>query len=389
MTGTISAETVKAAATILANQDLQVITITPIKNSFSFSKSLIPALLLKRNYPPQFCRQMATMLNAGITVSDALTIMSAQNNNPAQQKLLSDLTTAVNNGAMLSNAMQTADPPVFSPTVIALIKAGELSGRLDIIFLRLANHLENASAVQEKLITVMLYPLILFLSALTAAAIIITFVLPTFSVMFESFHTPLPLPTKILLSIGQVINGHGLLITTAFGLFLIAVFRISRQKSAREFWDNFRIKLPIIGHFFLTGELLKFSSTLSVLLSSGIVIDKAVEHIITLTQSNYLQQQYTQCRGNLLKGYPLSESLRQEHFFPPIYLELLVSGEATGEIDSMLERIATSCRMELETYYERLRIIAEPLMLLLVAAFIIPLVLAIILPILDTITIFS
>ena len=216
MTGTISAETVKAAATILANQDLQVITITPIKNSFSFSKSLIPTLLLKRNYPPQFCRQMATMLNAGITVSDALKIMSAQNNNPAQQKLLSDLTTAVNNGAMLSNAMQTADPPVFSPTVIALIKAGELSGRLDIIFLRLANHLENASAVQEKLITVMLYPLILFLSALTAAAIIITFVLPTFSVMFESFHTPLPLPTKILLSIGQVINGHGLLITTAF-----------------------------------------------------------------------------------------------------------------------------------------------------------------------------
>lgn len=388
ITSTIQAESLREAARTLAGSGLLVLSLKPQKQSSPSRVFSLRQRMLRHRYPVIFSRQMAVMLTAGLSVSEALKILLRQDSSSAQHAILESLSAAVDNGSSLSDAMKN-NSAIFPPTMISLIAAGETSGSLDTIFTRLSRYLESSYAAQEKLLTVMIYPFILLLSALSAAGVIIFFVLPAFFTMFESFHTPLPLPTRILLTLSSVLHNYGILIIIALFLTGFVIFRLYRQKQYRRKIDRLRLKLPVVGNFFAAGELLRISSTLSILLCSGIIIDKALELLLNVTENTWLRQLLAQAKGNLLKGYPLSETMRQDNIFPSMYLELLASGEATGEIDTVLDKIADACRLDLETFYHRLQSIAEPAMIFAVSLLIVPLVLAIALPILDTLTLFS
>ena len=388
VTGTISAINQKTAARLLAAEGLQILSLKANKKSHILPQLNLQTILARKSFPQLFCRQLATLLNAGLTVSDSLKILTFQTSNHFHQKILSAISSAVDSGIPLSTALAQF-PDIFSPTVIALTSAGELSGNLDIIFNRLSKHLETSVAAREKFITIMMYPLILVFSALLSAFLVIIYILPTFSIMFQSFHIPLPLPTKILLSIGSFFQQHYPIIIGSIPLLIGILFLVLRRSHFEATFDRIKSSLPVIGQIFIDNELLKFSSTLSILLRSGIVIDKAVAHMITIAQSPRLRQKLAKCHAGLLKGYSLANLLRQEQAFPPMYLELLAAGETTGEIDTMLDKIADICQQDLNTTCDRLQIIAEPISIIAIASFIMPLVLAIILPILDTITLFS
>lgn len=388
ISGTIEAETRQHAARLLVSDNLQPLSLQPVKKSFLKELPSFRSFSLRHHFPVIFSRQMAAMLAAGLSISDALQILADQEQKSSQGKILAALSVDVNNGTPLSQAMRKLSK-IFSPTVTSLVAAGEASGSLDTIFTRLAKYLETTSAVTEKLITVMIYPFILLFSAMFSAVLIITFVLPSFVSLFESFHTPLPLPTRILLGTSLFLKNHGDFLLIVLFLLLLAFRWFYQQRRYRLFLDHIRLKIPILGNFFVTGEFLKITSTLAVLLSSGIVIDKAVSLVSTLTENEYLRQLLQQTHANIQKGYPLSETLRHANIFPPTYIGMLGVGEATGDIDTVLDTIADDCRLNLETSYERLNRIAEPVIVLIVAAFIVPLVLAVALPILETITIFT
>lgn len=384
----IQAESLREAARALAGDGLLVLSLKPKKKTSGVHLSGLRHRLLQHQYPVIFSKQMSVMLTAGLSVSEALKILVRQDSSTDQHIVLEALSTAVDNGSSLSDAMKKY-PSLFPPTMISLIAAGETSGSLDAIFTRLSRYLESSYNAQEKLLTVMIYPLILLFSALSATGVIIFFVLPSFVSMFESFHTPLPWPTRLLLSLSSVFRDYGVLIL--LGLILIGAITVTlyRQEKYRREVDRLRLKLPVVGKFFVAGELLRISGTLSILLSSGIIIDKALELLLSVTENTFLRQLLAQSKANLLKGYPLSETMSRSKIFPSMYLEMLASGEATGEIDLVLDKIADACRLDLETFYARLHSIAEPAMIAAVSLLIVPLVMAIALPILDTLTLFS
>ena len=382
---TIDAASGRDAARELAGRGFTIITLKEAagkKSPLPGLKQLFP----DRRFPVIFCRQLAVMLNAGLPASDALQLLARQDNASPRQPVIAAISATVRNGSSLSSAMQ-AYPQLFPPTAVALVAAGELSGKLDEILNRLAGYLEELYDAREKLITVLIYPAVLLIAALTAGIFITGFVLPGFADMFQSFHTNLPLPTRLLLTISQAVRSNFLLVAAVPLLLIGAAVFLSRREDFRLHFDRFLLRLPIFGRFWLANELYTISSTLAVLLASGIVIDKAVDSLQAVTDNYFLRQLLRRSGSDLLKGTPLSESLSKSRIIPPMFTGLLASGEATGELEPVLLKLAAYCRTDARSLSERLRIAVELGAILLAAAVIALLVFAVALPVLDSVTV--
>ena len=327
-------------------------------------------------------RQLATLVASNIPLVEALTALTDQVENPKLQKVLSDIREKVNEGSTMANAMKPHSK-IFSDLFVNMIHAGEASGSLDTVLVRLADYIENQSKLKGKVVSAMAYPAIMIFVGLAALVIIFTFIIPKIVTMYKNLKQALPLPTQIMIFLSKIFTSYWYI---AAGVGLILFFSIRaylRTQGGRYRLHRTMLTVPIFGSMFRMIAVTRFASTLSTLLSSGVPILAALDIVKNVVGNLVIMDVVKSVRANVAEGDSISEPLKRSKQFPPMVVHMIAVGEKTGEVESMLEKVAQAYNNQLEAKISTITSLIEPLMIIGMAVVIGFVVFSVMLPIMN------
>lgn len=316
-----------------------------------------------------FCRQLATMLESGITLIYALKILSSQIDNYVFRTRINKVLQQVEQGDSFSSAL-AKDSNNFPPLLISMVKTGETAGALGSIMERMADHYEKQHDLEEKLKAATAYPLFISAVAMTVMIIMIVFVLPQFANVFGSFGMEMPLFSRIMLLIGKIISDHWYFFML-MPLLALLVFRILIGNAKGKFFINrLQLNMPIFGRIYKQTLTARFARSLCTLLNSGITLHQSLKMVAGVVDNAVISQSLADVDRALINGDNLSGPLRETHCFPPLLVEMIKVGEESGALDYTLNKTALFYEREVAYQVERLGSLIEPILLLLVGLFI-------------------
>lgn len=326
-----------------------------------------------------FSRQLATMLEAGVTLLRSLNVVIEQVESELFFKVLSQITKEVEQGSPLSEAM-SHHPKVFNPFWISLMEVGEASGTMPVVLNKLAFYLEQQSAFRTTIISAVMYPIILFCVCMGAVAFFALFVGPRFEAIFTSMGVQLPLITKVLLTSFRFIKEKFFWLILG-GMVLAFLFRKWTQTTTgRIGTERFLFGIPKIGEVFRYIVIERFTSQMAILIDSGVPILLALDISQRLVDNVICSKVIGQIKESIQRGELLVSPMERSHFFPPMTIQMISVGEETGELSKMLNHVADYYQSNVETFMKRLGTIIEPFMLVFMGAVIGVIVLAMFLP---------
>lgn len=310
-----------------------------------------------------FTRQFATMIDAGLPLVQALEILSNQVQNKNLARVLSIVKSDVEAGSTYADALRK-HTKVFSDLYVNMVAAGEAGGILDTILNRLATYIEKAMKLKKKVKGAMIYPAVVTTAAVLVLAIIMIFVVPTFSKMFASLGGTLPLPTRIIISISNFLAGIGglLILGTIVGL-AVAITQIRRTEKGKRAIDAILLKLPIFGMILNKVAVAKFTRTLGTLISSGVPILDGLDITAKTAGNKVVEFSVMDVRQAVAEGKTLAEPLSKSKVFPPMVTHMIAVGESTGALDAMLGKIADFYDDEVDAAVSNLTAMLEPLLM--------------------------
>jgi type IV pilus assembly protein PilC len=312
-----------------------------------------------------FSRQFATMVNSGLPILRALAILSDQTENKALQKVLVQVRLDVEQGASLSGAMGRS-PKAFSDLYVAMVKAGETGGVLDNVLLRLADNIEKEVELRRKVKSAMTYPVVVVLLVGLILSAMLLFVVPQFKSIYAQLGGKLPMPTQILLSVSNALRTYWYV----FALFvfgtIFALRRYKRTDRGRAQMDAVKLKIPVFGGLFHKTALARFSSTLGMLLRSGVPILQALDIVSDTVNNKVISSAVGDVQGAVREGESMAKPLSKHGVFPPMVVQMLAVGEETGAVDTMLEKVADFYNSEVSASVDALTSLIEPLMIAII-----------------------
>jgi type IV pilus assembly protein PilC len=325
-------------------------------------------------------RQFATMINSGLSLLRALSILSEQTENKILAKTLGEVRTGVETGQSLSAAL-AKHPRVFPPLVINMVRAGEVGGFLDRVMLQIAENYEAEVKLRGKIKSAMTYPVVVFVIAVLAVIGMLLFIVPIFAKMFSDLGGKLPLPTQILvnLSDGLRFAAPALLVLSVVGGIVWRRFRHAEQ--VRNVMDPLKLKLPVFGALFQKVAISRFSRNFGTMLSSGVPILQALDIVGETAGNVVLRRAAASVQESVRRGESLAGPLAEHSVFPPMVVQMLSVGEDTGAIDSMLHKISDFYDAEVEATTEALTSLIEPLMIAVLGAIVGGMIVALYMPI--------
>jgi general secretion pathway protein F len=327
-------------------------------------------------------RQLATLVGSSIPLVEALSALTEQIENPKLRSVITKVRDRVTEGSKLSDALAQY-PKIFSGLYTNMIDAGETSGALDIVLTRLAEFTEGQARLKSKVVGAMIYPAIMSVVGVLLMVALLVFVVPKVTKIFEDTNATLPLPTRILMGVSSALTDYWYLL----GLLVVAVVygwkRFLRTPHGRAWWDRKLLKLPMVGRINRLIITTRFSRTLATLLSAGVPLLTALDIVKNIVTNTRLREVVEQTRDAVREGSSVAEPLKRSGEFPPMVTHMIAVGEKTGDLERMLERIATTYDGEVETTLSALTSLLEPLMILVMAAIVSFIVMSILLPIMQ------
>lgn len=326
-----------------------------------------------------FARQLATMLESGVTLLRSLNVILEQVESEQFYKILTHVTNEVEQGNPLSESL-ARHPRVFNPFWVSLIEVGEASGTMPVVLHKLAFYLEQQAAFRATIISAIMYPAILFVVCMGAVSFFALFVGPRFENIFTSMNVELPLITRVLLKSFRFIKEHFLLFV--FGIAASAfLFRLwTRTLPGRVAAERFLFGLPKVGEIFRYIVIERFTSQMAILIESGVPILLALDISQRLVDNVTCGTVIGQIKDSVQCGELLVGPMERSRFFPPMTIQMVSVGEETGELSKMLNHVAGYYQTNVETFMKRLGTIIEPVMLIFMGAIIGVIVLAMFLP---------
>ncbi len=327
-----------------------------------------------------FSRQFATMVDAGLTMLRALSIMSEQSENPELRRVLRQVKQDVEAGSSLSSSFAKL-PQVFPALMVNMVRAGETGGFLDSAMRQIADNFESEVRLRGKIKSAMTYPTVVFIMAILMCIGMLVFIVPVFKSMFTDLGGELPLPTQILvaLSNGMKYGLPVLAILTVAGVFVWR--KVGRTERVQSIVDPIKLKLPVFGKLFGKIALARFARNLGTLLSSGVPILVALEVVSETTGSVVIAKALKDVQESVRRGDSVAGPLSQHAVFPPMVVQMISSGEETGAVDQMLGKIAEFYDQEVEATTEALTALIEPLMIAFLGAVVGSMIIALYMPI--------
>ncbi len=327
-------------------------------------------------------RQMSTLLGAGLSIMEGLAAVIDQTENKASKKILTDVREGVKEGMSFADALGR-HPKVFSTLYCQMVRAGEASGALDQILLRLADYLENQIRLRGKIFAMMTYPILMMVVSTLILLFLVAYVVPKVTSIFDDLNQALPLPTVILLSISDFIQSYGLLVFILIAVVFFFLKRHISTQEGREKYDRLSLELPLVGRVVKMVAISRFTKTLATLLASGVQLLKALEIVQQVVGNKVLEETIQEARGNIREGESIADPLKRSGLFPPLVTHMISIGEKSGELETMLQKVSEAYDNEVETVVTGITSLLGPLMILGMGFAILFIVLAILLPIFE------
>jgi type IV pilus assembly protein PilC len=327
-------------------------------------------------------RQFATMINSGLSLLRALTILTEQTENTKLKETLAGVCKDIESGNALSSSLAQS-PKVFPPIMINMVKAGEVGGFLDQAMLQVAENFEAEVKLRSKIKSAMTYPVVVLIFAILAVIGMLLFIVPTFASMFVTLGSSLPAPTQVLVDLSKILK-------TGFPVFIILVVvafivwnKVKLEDWVRNIVDPLKLKLPVFGPLFQKVALGRFARNLGTMVRSGVPILQALDIVGETCGNIVLTRAVRDVKESVRLGESLSGPLAQHEVFPSMTVQMMSVGEDTGALDQMLAKIAEFYDQEVEATTEALTALIEPLMIVFIGAIIGGMIVCLYLPIFD------
>lgn len=358
----IEAQNEEAVIFFLKNNNYLPIEVNKV-SSGSFSALGLIFDRISFNDIVDFTRQLAIMLNAGLTLIESFEILKQQIKKQSLYKIISDIDKEIRGGNTFSSALQKY-PQHFPSLYIALVKSGEASGKLNDILLKLAENLEKQREFRGKIKGAMIYPVIVVVGMITVMFIMITFVVPRLLSLYKDFNVELPITTQILILVSSFCSQFWpLIVGGVFGLTVL-VQRFLKTTQGKLMYDELLLKVPVINRVVQISDLVESSRTLSILIGSGVSILEGLDIIIETNENMIFKNAFQRIYKKVEKGVSLGNAMNEEGVFPPILVQMVIVGEQTGHLDETLLRISRYFEIESELAVKTMTTLIEPLILI-------------------------
>ena len=328
------------------------------------------------------CRQLATLLGAGVNILKSLGIISQQVASKKLYQVIKDLQKNMEAGLSFHEAMRKY-PAVFSGMWINLVESGEASGNLAMVLSRLATYLERDASFKKKIVSALIYPAILMFAGLSALLFMTIKIIPTFADIFKGFNIKMPLLTQLLLIVSIFVRRYGIITAIALAFAVWFLRKYISTKEGKKQYQKFLMKLPVFGEFFRVLAIERFTSEMSTLVESGVPILYSLEISERSVNNLVLAEIIRKITEDVREGKPLGHSLESSNFFDPMVVQMINIGEEIGELSNMFKRLNTFYQEYLETFLTRFVSMFEPAMLVFMGAVIGIMVIGLFLPIFE------
>ena len=327
-------------------------------------------------------RQLATLLNAGIPLVQALNGLIEQTANQSLQRVVAQMKDSVNEGNSFT-ATLAEHPRLFSKIYINMVKAGEASGSLDVVLEQLADFGENQQALRSRISAALIYPVILSLVAVVILVLLLIIVVPNITKVFEDSQQALPLPTIILIDISNFLSHYWWLLALFIVGIVFGIRILIQQPKGKKVWDRLKLTLPLFGDLNIKIVAARFGSTLGSLLQSGVPLVASLRIVQNMFNNVLMADVISEATEELEKGGSLSKTLKGSRWFLPMMIQMISVGEQSGSLEKMLHKVADSYEKEVEAKIKALTSLIEPFMILMMGVTMLFIVLSILLPIFE------
>jgi type IV pilus assembly protein PilC len=381
VTGTLDADSQAMVAQRLKTMGYAPLTISEAKAGMKRELS-IPGFgkKVKLKDLAVMARQFATMINAGLSMLRALTILSEQTENKELARVIKEVATDVSSGQSLSAAFGR-HPAVFPALITNMTKAGEVGGFLDEVMLQIANNYEAEVKLRGKVKSAMTYPVVVLCIALIAVVGMLIFVVPTFAKMFKTLGGKLPLPTQILVDLSHSLQILGPIMVVLAIVGVVVWGKVKHTEQVRNVVDPLKLKAPVFGSLFQKIAISRFARNLGTMMRSGVPILQSLDIVADTTGNIVLARAVRDVQESVRSGETLTAPLSKHSVFPPMVVQMMAVGEDTGALDAMLHKISEFYDQQVEATTESLTALIEPLMIALLGGVIGSMIVALYMPI--------
>lgn len=327
-------------------------------------------------------RQMATLLAAGLTMEESLSACIEQSESAATQRVLAGVRGEVLAGASFSRAMARY-PAVFSELYRTIVASGEDSGKLGAVLERLADYIEARNALHRRVSLAFIYPALVTGVSILVVTGLLTYVVPQVVAVFENSHQTLPLLTRLLIGVSDLLRGYGIYLLVLIGGALFLFLQALKGEAFRRRWHLALLRLPLIGRLTRTVNTARLTSTLAILSGSGVPLLSALQAAGGVVANLPMRAAVDEIYKRVREGGSLSRAIAATGMFPPVMTHLVASGEKSGRLPEMLDRIASQQTQELDSRVLSLTALLEPLLILVMGGVVLLIVLAILMPIFE------
>jgi type IV pilus assembly protein PilC len=326
-----------------------------------------------------FSRQFATMINSGLSLIRALAILTEQTENQQLAKTVNEVRLDVERGSALSVALGR-HPKVFNRLYIAMVKSGEAGGVLDSVLMRLADTIEKQVELRRKIRSAMTYPIVVLTICTLIATAMLLFIVPQFKAIYADLGGQLPLPTRVLISISELLRKFfPIFVLLGIGAFFL-FRRWIRSPNGKPKWDAFKLRVPVFGALTRKAALARFSRTLAALTRSGVGILEALEIVAETAGNEVVSEAVRNTQGAVKRGDTLARPLAQHEVFPAMVVQMIAVGEETGALDEMLDKIADFYDQEVSATVDALTSLIEPMLIVLMGVIVGGMIISLYLP---------
>lgn len=366
--GSLEADTVEEVRKMLrveGNIPLQVFEQSMINKDISIS--------VGRRVKPRelsvFCRQIGSLLSAGVVIIQALGMLSRHTENKYFSKAIKKVQQSIEKGETLAASMME-HRKVFTSFMINIIRAGEASGNLDAAFFRLAEHFDKESATKSRVKKAMIYPIVILFVMIGVIFVMMLFVIPNFSEMFAGMGTDLPMITRMIISLSNTFLKWWYLIIGLFILLILALHFFKKTAAGKSLFGRLALNMPLFGKLTVKSSTARFARTISTLISTGVPMMEALDITSRTIENTVIKQAILRVKEDVSKGSSLSSPIAGLHLFPDMVSDMIAIGEETGDLDGMLVNLANYYDEEVKVATEAMLEVLQPLIIVVMAGLI-------------------
>ena len=382
--GAVTAESPYAARKQLRVRGIHPVEIKELSSSAEDKASIFSFLSrTKKTQIIDFTKQMATLLNSGIKLTEALSVMTMQTSDQRFKIALVDIRDRVVTGESLTDALKDYTD-FFDVIYISMVHVGEVTGSLTNSFVTVGNFMEKRHRVESKIVTAMIYPIVLICFCLAAVIILTVLVIPQIGKQIEAAGQQLPLITRILMGVGGVFTSLWIFVLIAVvAVIIISLRRFLKTERGSYLRDKLLLSLPVFAPIIKQRVVARFASTLSTLLSSGLSMAESLRVVSEVTGNSIMKKAVQKARERILAGADIATPLRDSGVIDPAIAHMVTVGEKSGELETMLKNISENLEASTDVVIERLAVLVEPIIIIIMAVLIGLIAVAVMLPILN------